>query len=329
MRRFRIDRLGGVLLAGAMLCASLVCSAQVDTVEVRIWGGQQDDRGVRLISLQNGEVLSLSSTNSTSNDQPQAWVQRLDGDAQPIWETTLNDEPLLQPVDAVEHEDGRITVLSMRYANAAEGYDWQWHTLDPNGSVVSSQTWGTAAWDLPQRCFDREGELWSVGTTYISGAGDTQWTRHTWMGNSWALSDASSFGFDEEDNISGAYTDLNTLGWNWPAIFGGGYHFLRLEGEYLDSNNTSAEFKTHMGTASDGSTMPRTNEINHFDVILPNSNLTVSSDFSFDIEMNIEEWYTNPIDWDFNVWNAPVMPISAAQKALNSNGSSVFTFKKQ
>jgi len=138
-----------------------------------------------------------------------------------------------------------------------------------------------------------------------------------------------TFGFDEEDNISGAYTDLNTLGWNWPAIFGGGYHFLRLEGEYLDSNNTSAEFKTHMGTASDGSAMPRTNEINHFDVILPNSNLTVSSDFSFDIEMNIEEWYTNPIDWDFNVWNAPVMPISAAQKALNSNGSSVFTFKQQ
>jgi len=62
-----------------MLCTSLLCSAQVDTVEVRIWGGQQDDRGVRLISLQNGEVLSLSSTNSTSNDQPQAWVQRLGG----------------------------------------------------------------------------------------------------------------------------------------------------------------------------------------------------------------------------------------------------------
>jgi len=211
MRRFRIDRLGGVLLAGAMLCASLVCSAQVDTVEVRIWGGQQDDRGVRLISLQNGEVLSLSSTNSTSNNQPQAWVQRIDGDAQPIWETTLNDEPLLQPVDAVEHEDGRITVLSMRYANAAEGYDWQWHTLDPNGSVVSSQTWGTAAWDLPQRCFDREGELWSVGTTYISGAGDTQWTRHTWMGNSWALSDASSFGFDEEEVVTDALIVGDTL----------------------------------------------------------------------------------------------------------------------
>jgi hypothetical protein len=199
------------MLAGAMLCTSLICSAQLDSVEVRIWGGQQDDRGVRLISLQNGDVLSLSSTNSTSNDQPQVWVQRLGDDAQSIWETTLNDEPLLQPVDAVEHADGRITVLSMRYANASDGYDWQWHTLDPNGSVVSSQTWGTAAWDLPLRCFDRAGELWSVGTTYLSGAGDTQWTQHIWLDDGWILSNASSVGSDEEELVTDALIVGDTL----------------------------------------------------------------------------------------------------------------------
>ena len=32
-----------------------------------------------------------------------------------------------------------------------------------------------------------------------------------------------TFGFDEDDNQSGIYTDLNTLGWNWPAMLGGGY----------------------------------------------------------------------------------------------------------
>ena len=155
-----------------------------------------------------------------------------------------------------------------------------------------------------------------------------QYTLNTKIPEGTYTSIGFTFGFDEEDNVSGAYIDLNTLGWNWPVMLGGGYHFLRLEGDYLDNTNTSAEFKTHMGTASDDSTMPRTNEINHFDVTLPNSKILISSDFSFDIEMNIEEWYTNPIDWDFNVWNAPVMPISAAQKALNSNGSSVFTFKQ-
>jgi len=211
MRRFRIDRLRGVFLTGAMLCASFVSFAQVDAVEARVWGGQQDDRGVRLIALQNGEVLSLSSTNSTSNDQPHAWVQRLGGDAQSIWETTLDDEPLLQPVDAVEHADGRITVLSMRYANAADGYDWHWHTLNPNGLVISSQTWGTTAWDLPLRCFDREGELWSVGTTYLSGAGDLQWTQHIWMDDGWVLSNASSLGSDEEEVVTDALFVGDTL----------------------------------------------------------------------------------------------------------------------
>ena len=137
-----------------------------------------------------------------------------------------------------------------------------------------------------------------------------------------------TFGFDEEDNQSGIYTDLNTLGWNWPAMLGGGYHFLRLEGDYLDSNNTSAEFKTHMGTARDMTVTPAVTTINHFDVTLSNSSLSVNSDFSFDIEMNIEEWYTNPTDWNFNVWNAPVMPIYNAQRTLNMNGPSVFTFKK-
>lgn len=137
-----------------------------------------------------------------------------------------------------------------------------------------------------------------------------------------------TFGFDDEDNQSGMYTDLNTLGWNWPAMLGGGYHFLRLEGNYMDSNNRSAEFKTHMGTARNNSASPPVTTINHFDVVLTNSSLTVSGDFSIDIEMNIEEWYTKPINWDFNVWNTPVMPIYNAQRTLNTNGPSVFTFKQ-
>jgi len=48
-----------------------------------------------------------------------------------------------------------------------------------------SQTWGTAAWDLPLRCFDREGELWSVGTTYslarVIPNGRTHWMDDGWV----------------------------------------------------------------------------------------------------------------------------------------------------
>ena len=229
MRPFKIDRmmhsvnprtvcrrisLGGMQCLLALLAlfgADLSTLAQVDTVEVRIWGGQQDDRGVRLIQLADGDLLSLSSTNSTSTNQPQAWVQRIDSNAHVVWESTLSDSPLLQPVDAVEHEDGRITVLSMRYASAADGYDWHWQTLAPDGTPQSSLSWGTAAWDLPLRCFDRSGELWSVGTTYASGSGDVQWTRHVWANENWMLSDAAAWGTEQEEVVTDAMIVGDTL----------------------------------------------------------------------------------------------------------------------
>lgn len=200
-----------VLALLALVGSAFSTLAQVDTVEVRIWGGQQDDRGVRLIQLADGDLLSLSSTNSTSTNQPQAWVQRIDSNAHVVWESTLSDSPLLQPVDAVEHEDGRITVLSMRYASAADGYDWHWQSLAPDGTPQGSQLWGTPAWDLPLRCFDRSGELWTVGTTYASGSGDVQWTRHVWADENWMLSDAAAWGTEQEEVVTDALIVGDTL----------------------------------------------------------------------------------------------------------------------
>lgn len=136
-----------------------------------------------------------------------------------------------------------------------------------------------------------------------------------------------TFGFDTEDNVAGKYIDLNTIAWNWQDALGGGYHFMRLEGNYINNTDT-AQFKTHMGTAANNNNTPTTFEANHFDVTLENSAISVVTDFNFDIEMNIEEWYENPTTWDFTVWNAPIMPIYDAQKTLNANGANVFTFKK-
>jgi hypothetical protein len=220
MKLFKIDLfarntfqvvLPAFLLLLTWLSFAVGVNAQLYSVDVRVWGGQQDDRGVRLIPLENGNVLSLSSTNSTSDDQPQVWAQRLDSAAQIVWETTLSNAPLLQPVDAVEHADGRITVLSMRYANAADGYDWSFQTLDSLGVLLNSQSWGTAAWDIPLRCFDRSGELWSVGTSYATGSGDIQWTRHVWNEGNWALVAATSWGSDAEEVLRDAHIQGDTL----------------------------------------------------------------------------------------------------------------------
>jgi len=134
-----------------------------------------------------------------------------------------------------------------------------------------------------------------------------------------------TFGFDEEDNVDNAYPELNVLNWNWPGMLGGGYHFMRLEGDY-DSLGTSKIFRTHMGTARNNNNMPPTFEANHLDITLANSAITVDSDFSFSLVMDIAQWYEDTYQWDFNVYNAPIMPIYDAQKRLNENGPTVFSF---
>tara|TARA_B100001109_G_C18857745_1_gene472525 strand:- start:404 stop:1210 length:807 start_codon:yes stop_codon:yes gene_type:complete len=134
-----------------------------------------------------------------------------------------------------------------------------------------------------------------------------------------------TFGFDMEDNISFAYSDLNLANWEWPAMLGGGYHFMQLEGEY-DSSGTSVFFAAHMGTARNNTVTPTTFEANHFEAVI-DTTITVAADFSFALVMNIEQWFEGPYEWDFNVYNASLMPVYDAQRKLNLNGPSVFTYE--
>jgi hypothetical protein len=133
-----------------------------------------------------------------------------------------------------------------------------------------------------------------------------------------------TFGFDSTDNQTGIYADLNTANWNWPSMLGNGYHFMQLEGKY-DSLGTDRFFATHMGKARNETTTPVSFENNHFIAQPDTSAITVSGNFEFDIIMNVEQWYENPYEWDFTIWNAPIMPVYEAQKRLNENGPSVFT----
>jgi hypothetical protein len=134
-----------------------------------------------------------------------------------------------------------------------------------------------------------------------------------------------TFGFDREDNVSNAYPDLNIANWAWPGMLGGGYHFMQLEGDY-DSSGTSKFFATHMGTARNNTVTPTTYEANHFTAVLDTA-ISVKADFSFSIVMNVEQWYEDPYQWDFNVYNAPIMPVYDAQRKLFINGPSVFSFE--
>lgn len=130
-----------------------------------------------------------------------------------------------------------------------------------------------------------------------------------------------TFGFDEEDNVE-TYVDLNSASWNWPEMLGAGYHNMQYEGKYIDNTGLEQSYALHMGTARKDVGVF---EANSFDVELTGIGSLHKDKVSIEIKMDISEWYKNPTVWDLNVYNAPVMPIYAAQLLLNDNGRDVFS----
>lgn len=128
------------------------------------------------------------------------------------------------------------------------------------------------------------------------------------------------YGFNEEDNIDGAYPDLNAVSWNWPTMLGGGYHFLQMDGNY-NVNTEPAPFNFHSGTAriSEGEF-----EQNFVSVNLTNT-LILFEGSTINIQMDIAEWFKNPSTWDFNVYSTNLMPNYDAQKLMQQNAATVFS----
>ncbi|MFD1550819.1 hypothetical protein DNU06_05540 [Putridiphycobacter roseus] len=133
-----------------------------------------------------------------------------------------------------------------------------------------------------------------------------------------------NYGFTAEDNVSGAYTDLNQAVWNWPDMIGGGYHQMQMDGRYINSNDDTLSYNFHNGSATKNQS---TGEVttNYVFVKLANSSFTADAAKTIDIKMQIDEWYKNPNLWDLNVLYTSLMPNYDAQLLISENAKSVFT----
>lgn len=131
------------------------------------------------------------------------------------------------------------------------------------------------------------------------------------------------FGFSNEDNTDGSYADLNSSSWNVPAMLGGGYHYMQLDGKYLNASNSEMGYNYHAIRAADNSgtnlTFPQDT---FFQVDL--GPITITENSTITIAMNIAQWFKDPYLWDLNVYNQMLMPNSVAQILMYQNGQNVF-----
>lgn len=132
-----------------------------------------------------------------------------------------------------------------------------------------------------------------------------------------------TFGLDAEDNRSGLFSDPPEANMFWPEPLGGGYHYMKLNGRYLDENKQLAPLNIHLGI---GQNEDQTEFYqNCFTVELPiDFTITENTENQLFLTMIIDNWFRNPNLYDFNEWGNAIMQNQAAQQALKENGNDVF-----
>lgn len=123
-----------------------------------------------------------------------------------------------------------------------------------------------------------------------------------------------SIGFDSARNITGYLPNtLENAAMAWPEFMGGGYHFMKLEGRFLDT--TLWGFAVHLGT-NDALTQC---EI-PVDLNLKYVNHTAT------MTMDINEWFQNPYSYSFISDGNYTMGNQQLMQLIRDNGNDVLTF---
>lgn len=132
-----------------------------------------------------------------------------------------------------------------------------------------------------------------------------------------------NFGFVVEDNKTGIYTDLNTANFNVPDMMGGGYHFMQLDGKFIDKNKMESGYNFHSIRAVDMSNGQMIFGKTDFEVEL--GQIVVDGNMNVEVKMNIAEWFKTPNQWNLNQFSQMLMPNYSAQRKISENGRNVFS----
>jgi len=130
------------------------------------------------------------------------------------------------------------------------------------------------------------------------------------------------FGFSEEDNGTGVYADLTTLNFDVPAMLGGGYHYMQMDGTYINSNNQVSPFNYHAISSinmnlADPNTVP-SREDSSFEIDL--GPVTIGDNTNMNVNVDLAGWFNSPSLWVLDVWDVMLMGNYQAQLAMNEQG---------
>jgi hypothetical protein len=101
----------------------------------------------------------------------------------------------------------------------------------------------------------------------------------------------------------------------WPVPMGGGYHFLKFEGHFLDSGITEG-FAIHLGKNQ-----------NLVKITLDKIIIVGDDNIRLNLAMNLSEFFKNPLNYDLINEPSYTMSDDSAMKKISNNAVDVFTLK--
>jgi hypothetical protein len=125
-----------------------------------------------------------------------------------------------------------------------------------------------------------------------------------------------TFGIAGPNNMTGVLpneADYNNMA--WPDAIGGGYHYMKLEGNFVAGDEEGA-FLVHTGPSGGGDFS--------IDIQLPLTLPLDGDEWAVQLVMDVNEWFTGPNDYNFS-GHGGIMGNADAQTTLRENGASIFS----
>ncbi len=132
-----------------------------------------------------------------------------------------------------------------------------------------------------------------------------------------------TFGLDEEDNLTGLFSDPPESEMFWPDQLGGGYHYMKLNGKYVGAEGKLHPLAIHLGIGQNEDLTEFYQ--NYFTVELPiDFTIAANTENQLDLTMIVDNWFRDPNTIDFNEFGSHIMQNQTAQRLISGNGNDVF-----
>lgn len=140
-----------------------------------------------------------------------------------------------------------------------------------------------------------------------------------------------TFGINEEKNNSLMFVNPPESFMFWPENLGGGYHYMKLNGKWINELGQVSPFNFHLGIGQTYYSYPDsiTGFVqNYFTVNMQDIPFEIKNNEKCNLEivMNVENWFQSPNVYNHNQWGGDIMQKQEAMQLAVENGNNVFTY---